>query len=96
MLRILIRAQLQSVLASLSRSSRGKRFSLGASIALIALLAVLFLFVFGVMFYSLALALPELGLSWLYFALAALMAFALGFIGSVFTAQQQLFSARDN
>ena len=96
MLRILIRAQLQSVLASLGRSSRGKRFSLGASIALIALLAVLFLFVFGVMFYSLALALPELGLSWLYFALAALMAFALGFIGSVFTAQQQLFSARDN
>ena len=38
----------------------------------------------------------EAGLDWFYFAMAALTAFALCFIGSVFTAQQQLFSARDN
>ncbi len=96
MLRILIRAQVQSVLASLTRSSRGKGLSLAAAGLLIVFLAAVFLFFFGFTFYALALALPGMGLGWFYFALAAAMAFALGFIGSVFMAQQQLFNARDN
>ena len=96
MLRILIKAQLQSVLASLTRTSRGKRLSVAGAVLLIAFLAVIFLSFFGFTFYALALALPGMGLGWFYFALAAIMAFALGFIGSVFTAQQQLFAARDN
>ena len=96
MLRILIKAQLQSVLASLTRTSKGKRLSVAGAVLLIAFLAVIFLSFFGFTFYALALALPGMGLGWFYFALAAIMAFALGFIGSVFTAQQQLFAARDN
>ena len=96
MLRVLIKAQLQSVLASISRSSKGKSASLAAAVLVIILLAALFLVLFGFTFYTLALALPGMGLGWFYFALAAAMAFTLGFIGSVFTAQQQLFSARDN
>ena len=96
MLRILIKAQLQSVLASLTRTSKGKRLSVAGAVLLMAFLAVVFLSFFGFTFYALALALPGMGLGWFYFALAAIMAFALGFIGSVFTAQQQLFAARDN
>ena len=96
MLRILIKAQLQSVLASLTRTSKGKRLSVAGAVLLIAFLAVIYLSFFGFTFYALALALPGMGLGWFYFALAAIMAFALGFIGSVFTAQQQLFAARDN
>ena len=96
MLRILIRAQLQSVLSSLMRSRKGKNVSLVAAGLLIAFLVIIFLFFFGFTFYALALALPGLGLGWFYFALAAVAAFALGFIGSVFMAQQQLFNARDN
>ena len=96
MLRILIKAQLQSVLASLTRTSKGKRLSVAGAVLLIAFLAVVYLSFFGFTFYALALALPGMGLGWFYFALAAIMAFALGFIGSVFTAQQQLFAARDN
>ena len=48
------------------------------------------------MFYAIAEPMHTMALDWFYFAMAALTAFALCFIGSVFTAQQQLFSARDN
>ncbi|HBD86238.1 MAG TPA: hypothetical protein DC001_02285, partial [Clostridiales bacterium] len=55
-----------------------------------------FFFMFGGMFSALCRPLVSFGLGWLYFALAAIMSVTLCFIGSVFTAQQQLFSARDN
>lgn len=96
MLRILIKAQIQSVLASLVRSKKGKNASMLAAVLLILLLAAVFLFAFGAMFLALAQPFNVAGLGWFYFALAAATAFALGFIGSVFTAQQQLFAARDN
>ena len=60
MLRILIRAQLQSVLSSLMRSRKGKNASLVAAGLLIAFLVIIFLFFFGFTFYALALALPGL------------------------------------
>ncbi|MGI6260815.1 MAG: hypothetical protein ACOYJR_03125 [Acutalibacteraceae bacterium] len=53
------------------------------------------LLMFSMLFYSL-LPLAEAGLGWLYFAFAGMMAFALCLIGSVFTAQQQLFASHDN
>ena len=100
MFKALLRVQLSSVIASLTRSSKGHEKRSAASTALIA---VLFVFVVGVlvfacgaMFLVLAEPLDAIGLGWFYFALAALAAFALCFIGSVFTAQQQLFNARDN
>ena len=96
MLRILVKAQMQSVLASLVRSKKGKNASLLAAVLLVLLLAAVFLFAFGAMFLALAEPFNAAGLGWFYFALAAATAFALGFVGSVFTAQQQLFAARDN
>jgi ABC-2 type transport system permease protein len=55
---------------------------------------------FSVMFFGLfaQVAQPyfEAGLSWLYFSFFGLTAFALMFVGSVFTAKSQLFEAKDN
>ena len=98
MLGTLIRVQLASIMASLTRSSKGKRGAGSAALVLIVLLfaAGAFVFMFGMMFYMLAEPYDRMGLGWLYFAMGLLMAFALCFIGSVFTAQQQLFNARDN
>ena len=100
MFKALMRVQIASVIASLMRSSKGNEKRSTASVALIALLFVFVIgvlaFAVGITFYVLAVPLNEAGLAWFYFAMAALTAFALCFIGSVFTAQQQLFSARDN
>ena len=100
MFKALMRVQLASVIASLMRSSKGNEKRSAASMALIALLFVFVIgvlaFAVGITFYVLAGPLNEAGLAWFYFAMAALTAFALCFIGSVFTTQQQLFSARDN
>lgn len=51
---------------------------------------------FGLMFESLCVPLHETGLSWLYFSLMGVMVIAVGFVGSVFAAQSQLFEAKDN
>lgn len=100
MFKALLRVQLSSVIASLMRSSKGDKKRSVAGGAMIAVLfvfvALVLLFACGAMFYVLAGPLDSMGLDWFYFALAALTAFALCFIGSVFTAQQQLFAARDN
>ena len=100
MFKALMKVQLASVIASLMRSSKGNEKRSAASGALIAVLFVfvagVLVFAFGAMFYALAAPMHSVGLDWFYFAMAALTAFALCFIGSVFTAQQQLFSARDN
>ncbi len=55
-----------------------------------------FVFLFYTSFSQLAAAFFPAGLGWLYFAMFAIMAFALMFIGSVFTAKSQLFEAKDN
>lgn len=100
MFKALMKVQLASVIASLTRSSKGNEKRSAASGALIAVLFVfvagVLVFAFGAMFYALAAPMHSASLDWFYFAMAALTAFALCFIGSVFTAQQQLFSARDN
>ncbi|MCR5484156.1 MAG: hypothetical protein K6F09_01060 [Clostridiales bacterium] len=50
----------------------------------------------GIMFSSLAVPLSVSDLSWLYFAIAGIAGFCLAFIGSVFSAETQLFEAKDN
>ena len=50
---------------------------------------------FGLMFWALR-PLAEMGLEWLYFALAGVLSTALSFVGSVFMTQQQLYDAKDN
>lgn len=100
MLSALIRSRFELLFSSMFRSSRGtKKRSVGFKI-LIGILVVYvvgcFLFLFGGTFYGLAEPLRSAGLSWFYFGFAALSSAALCFIGSVFMAQQQLFSAKDN
>ena len=73
-------------------SNPKKRGAVGK--ALIALLFVylvaIILIAMGMMFFSLCEPFAAMGLDWLYFALAGLMAFLLCFIGSVFMAKNQL------
>ena len=85
----------------LSRQStrNGKRGGKGMMVFLLIVFAFCFL-TFGVLFYqmfhTLAASLSGTPLAWYYFALAALMSFALSFIGTAFAAKTELFEARDN
>ncbi|MCR5310292.1 MAG: hypothetical protein K6E32_02595 [Lachnospiraceae bacterium] len=68
---------------------------------LYACLAIYMALVFGFLFWNTFGTLfsaycGEAQLDWLYFAMAASMAAMLGFIGSVFITQNQLFEAKDN
>ena len=50
----------------------------------------------GFLFYTLAEPYHMLGLDWLYFSMAGLMALGLAVFGSIFTTQNQLYEAKDN
>lgn len=75
------------------KQSRGKLIAF-AALMIYALLALGFLF--WHIFDTLAAPFHQLGVDWLYFSMAAVMAFGLMFVGSVFTAKAQLFEAHDN
>ncbi len=66
----------------------------------IAVLAVYLMVYFFVLFYLLFSKLCEpfhmIGIDWLYFCMAGMMAMVLMFIGSIFMTQAQLFEAKDN
>jgi ABC-2 type transport system permease protein len=100
MFKALVNSRLTAFFASIFKSSRFKKQKNPVFKVLIVLLTLYiigcFFFMFGWMFYSVCKPLFEYGFGWLYFALAAIMATILCFIGSVFMAQQQLFSAKDN
>jgi ABC-2 type transport system permease protein len=101
MFKALVKTRLAALRSWLTRSatSSGKRASKLKLIGIGALLLyALFAFMamFGVYFAQIAEPLFSNGLGWLYFTLFALTAFALMFIGSVFTAKTQLYEARDN
>ncbi len=98
MLRALLKVQLAALLSGLTRRRRGGSGT-GFKVLMVFLLVYLagcFFFLFGTSFHTLCRPLAEAGLGWLYFALSGIIALALSFIGSVFTAQQQIFAARDN
>ncbi|NCC69933.1 MAG: hypothetical protein EOM14_17415, partial [Clostridia bacterium] len=100
MFKALIKSRLLALFSSFTRSSRLKKKKSPAFKLLIVIFAIYilgcFFFIFGQLFYALCAPLAGYGFGWLYFGLAALMASVLCFIGSVFMAQQQLFSAKDN
>ena len=81
--------------ASRSRKKRSAVQKLGFA-ALMVYAVVAFVGLFYSSFSMLAGAYAALGLDWLYFAMYAVMAFALMVFGSVFTAKAQLFEAKDN
>lgn len=99
MFRALLKVQFAALAAGLFRRRRSGKGGTGFKILMLLLLVYLvgcFFFLFGTTFYTLCQPLTEAGVGWLYFALAGIIATALSFIGSVFTAQQQIFAAKDN
>ncbi len=82
------------------RNKNAKKGSgLAKAILLIILLgycAVVFCGMFAAMFYMICESYVDLGIGWLYFTIAAILSFALCFVGNVFTAQNQLYNSRDN
>jgi len=81
--------------ATRSRKRQSKAQKLGFA-ALMLYAAFAFAMLFYTSFSQLAGVYAALRLSWLYFAMYAMMAFALMVFGTVFTAKAQLFEARDN
>lgn len=100
MLAALIRTNLTHLFGSLFRRSGFKKDRGVLFKVLVGLFAVYiigcFFFMFGSMFYSICEPLGNAGFQWLYFGFAAIIATAICFIGSVFTAKTLLFGAKDN
>ena len=99
-LKALFRVRLLSLKSSLTGANRSNR---KRSKAQLLGFGVLMLYTFGYFafmlfttFDTLAEPFSAMGLGVIYFALAALMAFALMFVGSVFSAKAQLYEATDN
>ena len=100
MLKTLLRVRMAALLAAFTGQSRKRKNQTKGKAAGYAFLMLYcfcaFVFLFYTSFSQFAAAFFPAGLGWLYFAMFAIMAFALMFIGSVFTAKSQLFEAKDN
>lgn len=100
MLKALMKVRMASLAnAYFGKSKNNKPATPGRKI-LVGLILIYAVVMLAVMFFGMfnAISAPfySMGLSWLYFAMFALMDFALMFVGSVFTAKTQLFEAKDN
>ncbi len=99
MFKALLISRFQAILYSMFLAKKENKPSTAGKKILIGLLAVYVVgavaALMGLMFYGLS---PLIALEdgWLYFALAATVAFVLCFVGSVFITQSQLFEATDN
>lgn len=100
MFKALLRSRVLAILGAVKQSGKkGKNRSRAGlfGYGLLMLYAgVCFLILFYMMANTLCEPLMAAGLGWLYHAIMGIMALALGVIGSVFTAQTQLFEAKDN
>lgn len=100
MMKALVAVRLRAMLAGLMQQSRQKKKK---SRGMMVLFAVLYIYVAVVivgmmclLFSQLAQPYHLMGLDWLYFAMAGLMALGLSVFGGVFTTQSQLYDAKDN
>ena len=100
MLKALIHSRLLALISSFGSNLRGKKGMTKGKMLLIALLFIYVIGVFAFMFFgsfvSLAEPLYMVRLGWFFFALCAILSFALMFFFSIFTAKAQLYEARDN
>ena len=96
----LFKLRLKQFLAGLVTSKKlGKATGKGGKTALAALyvfLIIYFAFMFGTLSASLCIAFGGTDYAWLYFAFTSGLAFLLCFVGSVFTAMNYLYKAKDN
>ncbi len=100
MLKVLLKIRVKALIDSLFNRRRGrKKAGVGMKI-LFGLLSVYFVAafggLFGMMFYSMYEPFNAIGMGWLYYSMAAVLASMLCFIGSVFFTQSVIFEAKDN
>ncbi len=100
MMGALLRVRFRALAAGLTAQGRRKGKH---GVGMMLLFAVLYLYVMlvicgmmGILFDSLAAPYHAMGLDWLYFAMAGLMALGFSVLGSVFSTQSQLYDAKDN
>jgi len=102
MFKALLRARLLAMGASLFLRNNTQSSKPASKLKLIGFVAIMlyacfaFMMMFGIYFQQIAKPFFELGIGWLYFTLFGLTAFAMMFIGSVFTVKSQLYEAKDN
>lgn len=103
MFKALVKTRLAALWASFYARGRnakgGKKPSKIGGIGIAILLiyaAIVFAGMFSAMFFGIAELYHAQGIGWLYFALAGILAAGFCLMGSVFTAQTQLYNARDN
>ena len=97
MLKILLTARLRAIVYSILHRTRGKN-KRSQALSLLAFIYVFgfFAFMFGQTFSTLYLSLMYKNCESLYFSVAAVLAFFVTFIGSVFTVQASIFAPKDN
>ncbi len=95
-MKLLIGIRMKAFFAALKKSFGGKKKGTGALIAIC--MVFLFASVEAMLFgsWSMMASFLDTDFAWLYFALAGLLAFALGIFGTVFTTQAQMYQAKDN
>ena len=94
MLKTLIKIRLQGILLRQTTSSKKKGSSVGKFILyglLFAYIGVVFIGMFGMMFYTVIEPLQMMGIEWLYFALMALFIVVFCFIGSIFLTHHEIY-----
>lgn len=93
---LLMKIRLKSMFGSMKKSMGSKKAGMGALVVFLVIICVISIesLMFGA-WYLLA-PLLETDFSWLYFALAGILAFAFGIFGTVFTTQSQMYQAKDN
>ena len=100
MLKILLRSRLEALLSILTGAGRTKKAQSRGKLIGFAALMILSLVSLGTLFSQIFGTIGEaflaFHLGWLYFAMAAVMAFAIMLVGNIFAAKAQLFEARDN
>lgn len=100
MLKILLKKQMLELFHLFFRFGDGKKKrSKGAVFGyafLMLYLVAVFFFQFYLMMNTLCAPLVSIGLDWLYFTLAGILALALSVIGSIFMTQSILYEAKDN
>lgn len=99
MLKTLIILRLKGLFLRQTKSSQKKNSSLGKIILMIVLfgyVGIVFIGLFGGMFYSIIEPLHLMNLDSLYFALMSLMIIMFCFIGSVFITHHEIYEAKDN
>ncbi|SHI19962.1 ABC-2 type transport system permease protein [Sporobacter termitidis DSM 10068] len=100
MTRKLIALNIRALFSRMFIRNRNQKRKNPVILVLIALLVIYiigaFMGVSAVTFFQLSGPLFSMGLGWFYFSLMGIGIFALCFVGSIFAAQSQLFTAKDN